>query len=64
MANRPCRNAIDRLVRQKDGKLKLRRQLDKPVVLVLGTGWGAQSLIKVWITACRCYKLRSTQQVL
>ncbi|KIZ07869.1 NADH dehydrogenase [Monoraphidium neglectum] len=47
MPAHPRRNAIDRLVRQKDGKLKLRRQLDKPVVLVLGTGWGAQSLIKV-----------------
>lgn len=40
------RNAIDRLVRSKDGKLKLNKQ-DKPVVLVLGTGWGAHSLIKV-----------------
>lgn len=40
------RNAIDRLVRQKDGRLKLNKQ-DKPVVLVLGTGWAAHSLCKV-----------------
>ena len=33
-------------MRQKDGKLKLNKQ-DKPVVLVLGTGWGAHSLSKV-----------------
>jgi hypothetical protein len=47
----PCtppaaRNAIDRLVRQRDGALKLIKQ-DKPVVLVLGTGWGAHSFVKV-----------------
>ena len=33
-------------MRQKDGKLKLNKQ-DKPVVLMLGTGWGAHSLVKV-----------------
>lgn len=45
-AEAPARNAVDRLVRMKDGRMKLNKQ-DKPVVLVLGTGWGAHSLIKV-----------------
>lgn len=38
---------MDRLVSgARDGMLRLNKR-DKPVVLVLGTGWGAQSLIKV-----------------
>jgi hypothetical protein len=44
-----CRiEAIDRLFRpSKGGKLKLKKETQKPVVLVLGTGWGAHSLVKV-----------------
>jgi hypothetical protein len=40
--------AIDRLFRpSQGGKLKLKKETQKPVVLVLGTGWGAHSLVKV-----------------
>lgn len=39
-----CVQAFDKLI-GKDGKLRL--QVDKPVVLVLGSGWGAHSLMKV-----------------
>jgi hypothetical protein len=44
-----CRRALEQLVRRgKDGRLRLdKKQLKKPVVLVLGSGWGAHSLIKV-----------------
>eukprot|EP00877_Chromochloris_zofingiensis_P010276 jgi/Chrzof1/5501/Cz16g05180.t1 len=44
----PTTRAIDLLVRKKDGTFKLKAK--KPVVLVLGTGWGAHSLIKVMDT--------------
>lgn len=40
----PSTKAFDKLI-GKDGKLRL--QVDKPVVLVLGSGWGAHSLMKV-----------------
>ncbi len=42
-----CRQeVIDSLFRKsKSGRLKLESK--KPVVLVLGTGWGAHSLVKV-----------------
>jgi hypothetical protein len=44
---------IDGLFRQsKGGRLKLESK--KPVVLVLGTGWGAHSLVKVCWCACEC----------
>ncbi|GBG00600.1 NADH dehydrogenase [Raphidocelis subcapitata] len=45
-AEAPARNAVDRLVSKGDGGLKLNKQ-DKPVVLVLGTGWGAHAAVKV-----------------
>ncbi|EFN57549.1 hypothetical protein CHLNCDRAFT_143182 [Chlorella variabilis] len=43
-ASTPGPRAFDKLI-GKDGKLRL--QVDKPVVLVLGSGWGAHSLMKV-----------------
>jgi NADH:ubiquinone reductase (non-electrogenic) len=45
-AEAPARGAVDRLVRGRDGTLMLNRR-DKPVVLILGTGWGAHALAKV-----------------
>lgn len=41
----PTRSAADDVVRDKGGRLRLLAK--KPVVLVLGSGWGAHSLIKV-----------------
>jgi hypothetical protein len=40
---------LDSLLRRgQDGKLKLRKKkLEKPVVLILGSGWGAHSCMKV-----------------
>eukprot|EP00882_Tetradesmus_deserticola_P001020 GHRQ01001105.1.p1 GENE.GHRQ01001105.1~~GHRQ01001105.1.p1 ORF type:complete len:649 (+),score=345.14 GHRQ01001105.1:241-2187(+) len=44
----PGIEAIDRLFRAgKGGRLQLKKETQKPVVLVLGTGWGAHSLVKV-----------------
>lgn len=42
----PTTKAFDKLVGGGRGG-KLRLQADKPVVLVLGSGWGAHSLMKV-----------------
>lgn len=43
-----CRQAvIDGLFRQSKSSGRLKLQSKKPVVLVLGTGWGAHSLVKV-----------------
>jgi hypothetical protein len=48
--------AIDRLFRAgKGGRLQLKKETQKPVVLVLGTGWGAHSLVKVHTCCCCCY---------
>jgi NADH:ubiquinone reductase (non-electrogenic) len=41
----PTTTALQRLTRREGGKLVL--TADKPVVLVLGSGWGAHSLLKV-----------------
>jgi NADH:ubiquinone reductase (non-electrogenic) len=41
----PTTTALQRLTRREGGKLVLKS--DKPVVLVLGSGWGAHSLLKV-----------------
>jgi hypothetical protein len=38
---------IDGLFRQSKSSGRLKLQSKKPVVLVLGTGWGAHSLVKV-----------------
>jgi NADH:ubiquinone reductase (non-electrogenic) len=43
----PTTRAFDKLVRGGGGRLRL--QADKPVVLVLGSGWGAHSLMKVGV---------------
>jgi NADH:ubiquinone reductase (non-electrogenic) len=48
----PTTKAFDKLVGGGRGG-KLRLQADKPVVLVLGSGWGAHSLMKV----CACCQL-------
>ena len=49
---------MDRLVSgARDGMLRLNKK-DKPVILVLGTGWGAQSLIKV----CGAPRARSARR--
>lgn len=43
----PSTKALDRLLVEGGAKGTLRLQADKPVVLVLGSGWGAHSLMKV-----------------
>lgn len=49
---------IDGLFRQKTSSGRLKLVAKKPVVLVLGTGWGAHSLVKVreggWEGWARC----------
>jgi NADH:ubiquinone reductase (non-electrogenic) len=45
IASLPTTTALQRLTRREGGKLVL--EADKPVVLVLGSGWGAHSLLKV-----------------
>ena len=41
----PTTKAFDKLIGRSDGTLRL--QADKPVVLLLGSGWGAHSIMKV-----------------
>lgn len=45
VAGLPTTTALQRLTRREGGKLVF--EADKPVVLVLGSGWGAHSLLKV-----------------
>lgn len=55
--------AIDRLFRAgKGGKLQLKKETQKPVVLVLGTGWGAHSLVKVRAPGCSAIRQLAQQQ--
>lgn len=61
----PTTKAFDKLTGRSDGTLLL--EADKPVILVLGSGWGAHSLMKVrcveWVWGggrvggcCRCWE--------
>jgi hypothetical protein len=53
-----CRSdAFDRLFKQSGPSGRLKLEAKKPVILVLGTGWGAHSLVKVrqyYKPNCRC----------
>lgn len=46
----PTRNALTQMVSGRGGET-MQLKTDKPVVMVLGSGWGAHSIIKV---VCAC----------
>lgn len=60
----PCvcrQDVMDKLFRQSKSTGRLKLESKKPVVLVLGTGWGAHSLVKVCLkqvaAACSAWRM-------